>query len=228
MIVLEEAATYRKLKSMILNGEIRGGEPLVERSVASLLGVSRTPVRETIQRLEKEGLVRIIDGKGAFVADYTIEDVIEIYQVREGLEPIAARLGCLHIRDDDLDRFEEQFAAFKSRASRRDGDSEKWRRVGRDFHDLFIRASQNRRIIQAIEALRVQIELVRGISRSVDTRAVAQTSIDEHLEILNALRARAPRRAEQAVRNHLQKGLQHKLEALHQRHTLITKGVPNA
>lgn len=214
--MLEEAGTYQKLKLMILQGEIRRGEPLVERSVADLLGVSRTPVRETIRQLEKEGLVRIVEGKGAFVADYTIEDVIEIYQVREGLEPIAARLGCPHISAADLDRFEEQFNLYKNKASRRESDPDEWRRLGREFHDLFIRASQNGRIIQAIEGLRGQVELVRGLSRSPNVRAVAQSSIEEHLDILHALRARAPQRAEKAVRIHLQRALQHKLETLHQ------------
>lgn len=198
---------------MILHGEVRRGEPLVERSIADLLGVSRTPVRETIRQLEKEGLVRIVEGKGAFVADYTIEDVIEIYQVREGLEPLAARLGCPYIAASDLDRFEEQFNRYKHRSSLRD-DVDGWRKLGRDFHDLFIRASQNGRIIQAIEGLRGQIELVRGLSRSADVRTVAQTSIEEHLAILRALKAGSAQRAEKAVRLHLQNALRHKLEAL--------------
>lgn len=215
--MLEAIGPYRKLKLMILNGEIRRGEPLVERSVAERLGVSRTPVREMIQRLEKEGLVRIVEGKGAFVADYTIEDVIEIYQVREGLEPIAARLGCPYVRAEDLDRFEEQFNRYRDKATRGGNDPDEWQKLGRDFHDLFIRGSQNGRIIQAIEGLRGQIELVRGISRSASApRSVARSSIDEHLEILRALRARAPQRAEKAVRAHLQNALQHKLQALEQ------------
>ena len=160
--------------------------------------------------------MRIIEGKGAFVADYSIDDVIEIYQVREGLEPIAARLGCPYVRAADLDRFQEQFNLYKNRASRRDNDPDEWLKLGRDFHDLFIRASQNGRIIQAIEGLRGQIELVRGISRSASVRSVAQSSVDEHLEILHALRARAPQRVEKAVRTHLQNALQHKLETLQQ------------
>lgn len=214
--VPKTAEPYRKLRRIILSGEIPRGEPLVERSVADLLRVSRTPVRETIRRLEKEGLVRIVEGKGAFVADYTIEDVIEIFQVREGLEPIAARLGCSHIRSADLDYFEGQFNRFKDRSGQHESDPDEWRKLGRKFHDLFIRASQNGRIIQAIEGLRGQIELVRGLSRSTGERTVARSSIDEHLEILHALRARSPRHVEKAVRVHLQNGLQSKLDALQQ------------
>jgi DNA-binding GntR family transcriptional regulator len=216
--VLEEAGTYEKLKLMILDGSIARGEPLVERSLAERLGVSRTPVRETILRLAKEGLVRIVERRGAFVADYTIEDVIEIYQVREGLEPVAARLSCAHIREADLDRFQEQFRRYKSARSPRDDDPHAWRKLGRDFHDLFIRASQNGRIIHALDGLRSQTELVRGLSRPTSDRAVARSSIDEHLEILRALKARTPQRAERAVRTHLQNGLRDKLKGLHQNH----------
>ncbi len=217
---IEEAGTYQKLKLMILDGSIPRGEALVERSLAERLGVSRTPVRETILRLAKEGLVRIIERRGAFVADYTIEDVIEIYQVREGLEPVAARLSCGHIDGADLDRFEEQFRRYKSARSPQDDDPLAWRKLGRDFHELFIRASRNGRIIHALDGLRSQTELVRGLSRSASDRAVARSSIDEHLEILHALRAGAPQRAEKAVRTHLQNGLRDKLQALHQSHLI--------
>lgn len=205
---------------MILNGEVRTGEPLVERALAERLGVSRTPVRETILRLAKEGLVRIVEHRGAFVADYTIEDVIEIYQVREGLEPVAARLSCGHIDSADLDRFEKQFRRYKSARSPQDDDPLAWRQLGRDFHDLFIRASHNCRIIHALDGLRSQTELVRGLSRPTSDRAVARSSIDEHLEILRALRGGDPQRAEKAVRMHLQSGLRDKLQALHQSHLI--------
>src|SRR5215470_14894221 len=74
---IEDASPYDRLKMLILGGHIPWGEPLVERSIAERLGVSRTPVRETLVRLEREGLVRIVEGKGAFVASFTLEDMIE-------------------------------------------------------------------------------------------------------------------------------------------------------
>src|SRR3546814_8727311 len=85
-------STYERLKLLILNGDIPKGQPLIERSLAERLGVSRTPVRETNLRLEHEGLVEVVQGKGAFVVSYSIEDLVEIYDVRVGLEPVAARL----------------------------------------------------------------------------------------------------------------------------------------
>jgi len=209
-----ESNTYRRLKLMILGGEIPHGEPLVERSVATRLGVSRTPVRETILRLEREGLVRIVEGKGAFVASYTIEDVIEIYQVRLGLEPVAARLACDHVVEADLAFFEEQFEHFKTRPSLRDDGSGTWEKLGRDFHSMVIRSSRNARLIRIVEGMQDQIDLVRGLGRTISKNTTSASTLQEHLDILSALRARDPERAEQAVRVHLENGLRHRLDGL--------------
>ena len=210
-----DAGPYEKLKQMILDGELAGGEPLVERPLAERLGVSRTPVRETIFRLEREGLVRVIEGKGAFVAAYTLEDMIEIYQMREGLEPLAARLSCEHLAEEDLEHHAEQLGRYRARPALRQEDPGKWRRLGRDFHNMFIHASKNARLVSAIEGMQHQIELFRGMGRNINPRTDLKSALEEHWEILQALRARNPQRAEKAVRAHLQNGLRCRLEALH-------------
>lgn len=214
LVTATGATTYDRLKLLILQGQISRGEPLVERSMAERLGVSRTPVRETIVRLEKEGLVRIIEGKGAFVASYTIEDLVEIYYVREGLEPIAARLACPRIRLEELSVFEEEFNRYRAEPTIRDEDPGAWQRLGRDFHNVFIRASGNNRLIQIMEGMQDQVELYRGLHRTISPHVVSQSTIGEHLEILNALKERNQRRAERAVRQHLQNGLRYRLDGL--------------
>jgi DNA-binding GntR family transcriptional regulator len=206
-----EASTYDRVKQMILSGEIGLGDPLIERSLAAKIGVSRTPIRESIFMLEREGLVRVVEGKGAFVASYTIEDMIEIYHVREGLEPIAARLSCPHIADDDLKRAEEQLHHLNSRPTLRAENPTEWMRIGREFHSMFIRASHNNRLIQTIEGFQDQIDLARGLGRLVAV-SDSDSAINEHMDILNALKARDPAGAEAAVRRHLQNGLRHRLE----------------
>ena|SRR5689334_14620964 len=211
------AALYDRLKLMIVGGELAGGEPLVERTLAERLGVSRTPVRETLFRLEREGLVELIEGRGAFVASYSIEDMIEIYEMREGLEPLAARLCCPHIKDDDLDHHEEQLKRYRARPALRQDDPEKWRLLGQEFHNLFIHGSKNARLIRVIEGMRHQIELFRGLGRTINPKSDLKSAIEEHWEILQALRARNPQRAEKAVRAHLHNGLRLRLEALQAR-----------
>jgi DNA-binding GntR family transcriptional regulator len=215
-IAADNTNVYSRLKLMILDGAIGHGEPLVERAVAAQLGVSRTPVREAIFRLEREGLVRIIEGKGAFVASYAIEDVIEIYQMREGLEPIAARLSCPHIAEDALHKFEDQFNRFKTTPALCTNDAGSLLRLGHDFHVLFVRASHNSRLIRAIEGMQDQIDLVRGLGRTVSVRAHSESTLQEHLDILHAFKARDPERAESAVRVHLQNALRHRLDGLQQ------------
>jgi DNA-binding GntR family transcriptional regulator len=205
---------YGRLKLMILQGEIGRGEPLVERSVATRLGVSRTPVRETLFRLERDGLVRIVDGKGAFVASYTIEDVVEIYQVRIALEPLAARLACPHLSIDELSSIDGQLDLYRAKPSLMTSDSAAWLKLGREFHSLFIRASHNSRLIQVIEGMQDQIDLVRGIGRTISKRTTSESTLQEHIAILRALKARDPDRAERAVRVHLQNGLKHRLDGL--------------
>jgi DNA-binding GntR family transcriptional regulator len=207
--------TYERLKLMILDGELASGEPLVERSLATRLNVSRTPIRETIIRLQNEGLVRTIEGKGAFVATYTIEDLIEIYHVREGLEPVAARLSCPHLPIERLLSFEKKLKAQAADPSARYTNPSAWNRVGRDFHNLFIKGCQNQRIIRIMEELHDQIELFRGLHRTISPNALSNSSVEEHLEILHALKARDPERAEHAVRVHIQNGLRFRLEGLH-------------
>src|ERR1700752_4278130 len=131
------ANTYQRLKSMILDGKIGMGEPLFERPLAAQLGVSRTPIRETIFMLEREGLVRVIEGKGAFVASFSVEDIIEIYNVREGLEPVAARLACPHIPTRELDHFEKELHRLNARPQLRVEEPQEWMRIGREFHMMF-------------------------------------------------------------------------------------------
>lgn len=211
---MQDANTYQKLKLMILRGRLASGAPLVERTLAEQLKVSRTPIRETIFRLEKEGLVRVVEGKGAFVAGCSFEDMIEIYHVREGLEPVAARLACAHLEAKDLTYFEDALRAYRAKPAERESDPDAWRKLGRDFHNMFIRACGNQRLIRTLEGMQHQIELFRGLGRSM-RRTLPDSAIDEHLEILKHLKARDAQSAEQAVRLHLQNGLKERLKAFH-------------
>jgi len=217
--MLEVTRPYEQLKSLIINGDLAGGIPLVERSLADRLGVSRTPIRETIMRLEREGLVRIVEGKGAFVAEYKIEDVIEIYQLREGVEGVAARLSCGQIEPSLIDYFEASLHRYRATPSLREEQPDAWQKLGREFHDMFINASGNRRLRQIVDGLKTQIELFRGITMAKG-HAFAVTAIDEHLDILKAFKANSPDRAERAVKRHIRNGLEHRIELLQRRSSM--------
>lgn len=213
------APPYVGLKRLILDGDLRQGEPLVERVLAERLNVSRTPVREAIFRLEREGLVDAVDGRGAFVATFAIDDLIEIYQIREGLEPLAARLACAHLTDAELDYHDKKMKRYVANPRLREAEPAEWLRLGWELHYMFIQASKNARLIDVIERMQNQIELFRALGRTVVPRTDTYAAIDEHWEILSALRARDPGRAEHAVRAHLQNGLSKRLEGLHAKST---------
>lgn len=215
MNITQDSSPYQRLKEMILAGGFAPGEALVERTLATKLLVSRTPVRAAIMRLEKEGLVRVIDGKGAFVAAYSVEDMIEIYQMREGLEPLAARLSCAHIDSKELEFFDDALKRCREKLPEASDDPDAWRALGRDFHNLFIRASKNERIIAALDAVHDQIELFRGLGRSANAPRLTVSAVDEHLRIVDALKARDAARAEKAVRIHIQNGLKARLKLFH-------------
>ena len=213
--VKESSSAYERLKELILDGRFAAGAPLTERALATELGVSRTPVREAILRLDREGLVEIVDGRGAFVASYSFEDIIQIYHVRIGLEPLAARLACPNITPEMLEPFERELKRFKRNPEMRKDDPDAWRKVGRGLHEFFIGASRSERLIQILEGLRDQIELVRGWGRLVAPDASHRSTIDEHLAIVQALKQRDPDRAEAEVRAHLDNGLRYRLGGLH-------------
>lgn len=213
--MMQVATAYERLKQMVLAGALAPGEALVERTLAERLRVSRTPVRAALARLEKEGLVRMVGGKGAFVAGYSVQDMIEIYQIREGLEPMAARLACAHIDTKELESFESALRRYRAKPAELEDDPETWRALGRDFHDLFIQASKNQRLIAALDSLHDQIELFRGLGRSLNAPRLTVSAVDEHLRILDALKKRDASRAEKAVRVHVQNGLKARLRLFH-------------
>jgi len=204
---------YGRLRTLIMTGQLSRGQPLVERVLADKLGVSRTPIREAIRRLAVEGLVRIVEEKGAFIPSYTIEDMREIYQVREGLEPLAARMACTRIAAEQLDHFDEELSRYAEKPSLREEFPQAWLDHGRKFHDMFIYASGNKRLIQILEGLRGQIDLVRALGMSFTIPADAASPLNDHIAILRAFQARDAGLAAECVREHLQNGFRLRLEA---------------
>src|SRR5512139_3162319 len=104
---------YQELRRIILEGQVGPGKKLNEGELAKALGISRTPIREAINRLEKEGLVEIFPQRGAFVVQFTEEDVYELFLIRENLEGLAARLATGKITPASLAKLESCLEGFK-------------------------------------------------------------------------------------------------------------------
>lgn len=120
--LVDEAA--RALREAILDGRLRPGQRLLQDRLAEMLGVSRTPIREALQRLEREGLVRSVGRQGMVVAQLAAQDIEEIYDVREVLEGLAARLAASRISQAQLNTLRKSLERMAGHAEK--GDARRW------------------------------------------------------------------------------------------------------
>ena len=146
---------FNTLRQAIITGEFVPGERLMEIALANRLGVSRTPVREAIRKLELEGLVVMIPRKGAEVARITEKDLRDVLEVRSSLEELAAGLATERLDDGSREKIQEALDNF--REAIQTDDNPKSADCDVEFHDAVFEATQTKRLIQIINNLREQI-----------------------------------------------------------------------
>ncbi len=198
MAVSQTARAYERLKELILDLELRPGELLTERRLMELTGSGRTPVREAMQGLQRDGLLQIVPFRGAFVSEVSSKDVQEIGQVRELLESFAARLAARLISPQEIERLHVLLDALEPLDDRAPRD---FFAADRAFHTLIVEASGHRRIREIIGTLSDQIQRLRFVSAAQPMRMRA--AHQEHRTVAAALAARDPDAAEAAMRAHL-------------------------
>ena len=192
---------YVALKDVILSLDAyarRGDIRLDERRLAQDLGISRTPVREAMARLEREGLVRSVPRRGVFVARKTRQEVIELITAWAALEGMAARLITQAASDEEIAILRKMFARFENGElhARLDEYSE----VNIEFHQSIIRMSGNRVLVELAENLFTHMRMIRR--KTIGEKDRAARSIRDHMNIIEALEARDTARAEALVRDH--------------------------
>ncbi|TGN99402.1 MULTISPECIES: GntR family transcriptional regulator [unclassified Burkholderia] len=189
-------AVAASLREMIINGELQAGERLVERDLAERFGISRIPMREAIQRLEREGLLDIFRNRGAVVRMLSASDVQEIYDMRTLLEGDAIYRSVKRLDDETLARAELVHRLLgESNVPRRQGE------LNREFHALLYSCCGNERQLKAIAELRSQVERYERLQATLlaDTPSFQV----EHEEILQACRERNARGARAMTVAHL-------------------------
>lgn len=190
---------YEEIRRRILEGELLPSSPLSEHQLAAALQLSRTPVREAIKRLEKEGLVRSIPSRGTFITELAAHDILEIYQVRERLESLAARIAAEQMDPAEVEALEQELA-FSERAAA-EGRSGAILESDVRFHKRIITATQNQRLGAILATLDDQMYRIRQIlPRSA---AWLDETLGEHRAIVARIRARDAAGAEQAMERHL-------------------------
>jgi DNA-binding GntR family transcriptional regulator len=190
---------YEEIRRQILQGELLPSSPLSEHQLAATLQLSRTPVREAIKRLEKEGLVRSIPSRGTFIAELTAHDILEIYQVRERLESLAARIAAEQMSDEEIQALEQELALSERCAT--EGRSGETLESDIRFHKVIITATQNKRLGSILATLDDQMYRIRKIlPRSAERLA---ETLHEHHVIVEQIKVRDAGGAEQAMEQHL-------------------------
>ena len=195
------SVAYDYLSSAILSFKYQPGQVIVEQAVSQQLGISRTPVREAIKKLEAEGLVRHIASLGTFVKDISIQDIEEIYQMRELLEGAALKTAIAEASDQELFAVEAALRGLEETDVKERGRQEQYFYADKLLHDTLMKFSRNLRMISVYQNLEMQIQWLRGISSLSPQRLVK--SRQEHLAILQALSSRDLDAALQALTVHL-------------------------
>ncbi len=192
---------YAALKNVILSLDIYDQPDEVrldERQLASDLGISRTPVREAMAQLEREGFVRSVPRRGIYVVRKTRAEVIELITAWAALESMAARLITQNATDAEIGELRKMFTKFENGElhARLDEYSE----VNIEFHQTIIRMSRNRVLIDLAENLFAHMRMIRR--KTIGDEDRADRSIRDHMNIIRAIEARETDRAEDLVRNH--------------------------
>lgn len=201
---------FETLREAIINGTLKPGDRLMELQLAEQMGVSRTPVREAIRKLELEGFVAMVPRKGAYVSDISVKDVVDIFEVRAALEGLAAGLAAERITEEELDDLEKTL--FETSEIISGDDINAIVESDNNFHEIIYRASRNQRLTSIITLLHEQIQRFRATSLAMPGRT--KNAIEEHKKIVEAISERNVELAQTLAREHIENAEQSFLRAL--------------
>jgi DNA-binding GntR family transcriptional regulator len=174
---------FNTIREAIIAGELKPGERLMEVQLAEKMGVSRTPVREAIRKLELEGMVEMIPRKGAHVAEVSVKDIMDVLEVRASLDGLATSLAATRITPEEIKELKHVYTQFVTNVEKDNVSGTIKKDV--EFHDVIYRASRNEKLIQISNNLKEQVQRFRVIYLKGfgSTRDV----IREHEQIIEAI-----------------------------------------
>jgi DNA-binding GntR family transcriptional regulator len=194
---------YRRLKASVLNGALSPNKRLIEEKLAEEMGTSRTPVREAIQKLEKEGLIHKLPRGGFAVSIVTDEDIEEVFGVRSVLEGYAGYLATSRASDEDIKSLEETVKEQEKYLTEQ--NTEEIIRLNTEFHDILYRAAKSKKLYSLINDLRDYIYRYRIIIFRYE--GMAAISIQDHKDMIGLMKSRSARQVEKLVRKHIIRGM---------------------
>jgi len=193
---------YKTLKNTILEGKIQPKKRLIEERLADEMGTSRTPVREAIQKLEKEGLIYKLPRGGYAVSIITDDDIEEVFGIRSVLEGYAGYLATSRATEEDFKALEE--IVEKEEECLRNNNTEEIVRLNTEFHDLLYSAAKSAKLFSIINDLRDYIYRYRIIIFSYS--GMAEISISDHKEMISLMKAKRALQVEKLIRKHIIRG----------------------
>ena len=190
---------FNTLRQAILRGELKPGERLMEIQLANKLGVSRTPIREALRKLELEGLVNMVPRKGAEVADITEKSLRDVLEVRKALEELSVQLACEKITEEEIEELKRVAERFKDTLD--DQDVTKIAEADVAFHDVIYTATDNQKLILLLNTLREQMYRYR-VEYLKKEEAYPQL-IAEHEELIDNISKRNKEEATRIMCEHI-------------------------
>ena len=191
---------FNTLRQAILRGELKPGERLMEVQLANKLGVSRTPIREAIRKLELEGLVLMIPRKGAEVADITEKSLMDVLEVRKALEELAVQLCCDKITGKEIEELHRAADDFR-RILKTSDDVTEIAEADVRFHDIIYLATGNQKLIQILNNLREHMYRYRV--ECIKRKESHPILIAEHEEIIRRIENKEKKEAADIVCRHI-------------------------
>ena len=192
---------YRELAYQIINGEIKHGTRLIERELAEKFEISRTPIREALNRLAMDDLVELVPHKGGFVKGLSSKDIIDIYDIRSALEKLALQLSILLIPKNKIKRIKEKINKAKKKSE--EDRINDFISIDRDIHKLIVEHSNNERLIKIIKNLWDIVNIYREMDAPLEGRA--EEALIEHEDMLSAIERRDTNTACEMLEKHIEK-----------------------
>lgn len=202
---------YRTLREAIIRGVLPEGQRVQDRLLALELGVSRTPVREALQRLESEGFLRNVPRLGLIVAEITPQDIEDIYMIRITLEGVAARLAAQRASGADIEMLKALNGQVADATRRR--DVQRLTNLNQQFHEAIHRAARNAPLAELLNRLHYSVQRFKQSTLSIPERA--RDAHTEHVQLVEAIENRDAGRAEALARAHKEKAMRARLAMYH-------------
>ena len=188
------------LREAIRSGVLKPGERLMEIQLADELGVSRTPVREAMRKLELEGYVIMLPRRGTYVANISIRDINEVFEIRTTLDALASGLAAERITEEELEQLERLLVSIGENIETR--NMKKVVEDDMEFHDILYKASRNQRLVGIISNLREQMTRFRSMSMSYPGRL--KKTLEEHSRLVEAIAQRDVELAQKLAVEHME------------------------